>query len=66
MKKLLTWREVVERDMPEQAKITESVRDETIKESARFRGSVRLSTGAFWTDEEYRVTRKKILETPLP
>jgi hypothetical protein len=64
--KLLTWREVALRDMPEQPKITDAIRDETMKESARFRGSVRLVTGLFWTDEEYKRLRQQVLETPLP
>lgn len=66
MKNLLTWREVVGIDMPEQARITNEIRAETMKESARFRGSVRLVTGLFWTDDDYERFRKEILKTPLP
>jgi hypothetical protein len=66
MKNLLTWRDVVRRDMPEQPNITDEIRAETVKESVRFRGGVRLATGQFWTDEEYKDFRKKILNTPLP
>jgi len=63
---LLVWRSVIRRNMPEQPKITDDIRRHTIEHSARFRGSVRLSTGAFWTDEEYERERDKALSTPLP
>jgi hypothetical protein len=66
MKTLLRWNEIVSRDMPEQPAITKSVRSETLKEASRFRGSVRLVTGTFWTDEEYQSERTKVLSTPLP
>jgi hypothetical protein len=66
IKEMLEWREVIGRNMPEQPKITEEIRQHTIKQSARFRGSVRLSTGTFWTDEEYQRRRTEVLNTPLP
>jgi hypothetical protein len=66
IKKMSGWRAVIEKDMPEQPKITEEIRQQTIAHSDRFRGSVRLSTGRFWTDEEYQERRKKVLNTPLP
>jgi hypothetical protein len=64
--KLLGWRAVIRRNMPEQPKISEDIRQHTIEHAARFRGSVRLSTGAFWTDDEYERERNKALNTPLP
>jgi hypothetical protein len=66
IKKLLGWRAVIGRDMPEQPRITEEVRQQTIAQSARFRGSVRLSMGAFWTDDEYERARAEVLSKPLP
>ena len=66
MKDIKRWDEVLGMDMPEQSPITEEVRAETLKEAARFRGSVRLVTGLFWTDAEYARERKKVLSTPLP
>ncbi|MGO8766362.1 MAG: hypothetical protein ACLQSR_14645 [Limisphaerales bacterium] len=66
MSEIKRWDEVVGLDMPEQSAITEEVRAETLKEASRFRGSVRLVTGHFWTDEEYTRERKKVLNTPLP
>jgi hypothetical protein len=66
MKKLLAWRDIVDRPMPEQPRITEKIRSETLKESARFKGGVRLATGRFWTDEEYERARNKVLTAPLP
>lgn len=30
------------------------------------RGSVRLSSGRYYTNEEYEERRKKVLKTPLP
>lgn len=66
MKNPLDWHEVIERDMPEQPKITEEIRRETIAQSGRFRGGVRLATGTFWTDEEYQRLRTEVMNTPLP
>jgi hypothetical protein len=66
MSEIKRWDEVVCADMPEQSAITEEVRAETLKEASRFRGSVRLVTGLFWTDEDYARERNKVLNTPLP
>jgi hypothetical protein len=65
-KKMLAWSDVLERDMPEQAKITNEIRRQTAQQSDRFRGSVRLSIGHFWTDDEYQQFRNEVLNTPLP
>lgn len=66
IKKMLGWQAVIERDMPEQPKITEDIREQTKDHSDRFRGSVRLSAGRFWTDAEYQQRRTKVLSTQLP
>jgi hypothetical protein len=66
MNKTLDWREVIDRDMPEQPKITEEIRQQTIDHSARFRGGVRLANGIFWTDDEYERQRAEVMNTPLP
>jgi hypothetical protein len=57
---------LVDEDFPDPGPITDKVREITQKESGRFRGSVRLSLGRFWTDKEYEEYRKKVLNTPLP
>jgi hypothetical protein len=62
----LNWSDVIGRDLPEQPPITEEIRQQTIRESKRFRGSVRLSIGRFWTEEEYSQWRNKVMNTPLP
>ena len=66
IKQLLGWRAVIRRNMPEQPPITDEIRRHTIEHSARFRGSVRLSTGSFWTNDEYEKERGKAMSTPLP
>ena len=47
-------------------KVTSKTRANTISESNRFRGSVRIALGRFYTDDEYEKRRKRILNTPLP
>ncbi len=41
-------------------------RDLTSKFSSKHRGSVRLSMGLFYTDEEWAQKRKEVLNRPLP
>ncbi len=41
-------------------------RDLTIAFSSKHRGSVRLAMGLFYTDEEWKAMRKRVLRTPLP
>jgi len=41
-------------------------RDLTLAFATKHRGSVRLSMGLFYTDEEWKAIRKKVLGTPLP
>ncbi|MEW6236124.1 MAG: hypothetical protein AB1656_12120 [Candidatus Omnitrophota bacterium] len=59
------WNKVMETDFP-RIVVTEKTKEITLRESTRYRGSVRISTGRFWTDEEYEERRKRILDTPLP
>jgi hypothetical protein len=66
MKLPLKWNEVVGLNMPEQPKITEEIRRQTIADSGRFRGGVRLATGTFWTNDEYEKLRTEVMNTPLP
>jgi hypothetical protein len=42
------------------SEITEKTREVSNRESRRFRGSVRVSTGRFFTDEEYEEHSRKI------
>ena len=60
------WEELINVDFPEAPHITEEARELTKRESNRFRGSVRMSLGEFWTEEEYEQFREKVLNTPLP
>jgi hypothetical protein len=57
---------LVDSDFPDPGPVTDKTREITRREADRFRGSVRLSLGKFWTDKEYEEYRKKVLNTPLP
>lgn len=60
------WRDFIDRDFPEM-KITEETRNAIIEYARTHRVSnVRIATGRFYTDEEYRQYRERILSTPLP
>ena len=41
-------------------------RDVTMKFNSKHRGGVRVAMGLFYTPEEWKEKRKKVLETPLP
>ena len=41
-------------------------REQVKKFSLRHRGSVRLSSGKYYTEEEFEVRKKKIFKEPLP
>ncbi|ODS36388.1 hypothetical protein BEH94_12070 [Candidatus Altiarchaeales archaeon WOR_SM1_SCG] len=47
-------------------KIDEHARELTKCLANRFRGGVRISTGRFYTEEEWENKRNKVLSTPLP
>ena len=47
-------------------KIDESTRERVKQFAFRYRGSVRISSGRIYTDEEYEKRREKVLNTPLP
>jgi hypothetical protein len=64
--KIKDWSELIDTDFPPIGPITEKTREQTYREASRFRGSVRISTGRFWTDEEFEEYRRTILNTPLP
>ena len=59
-------KEIIGASPPLPKKVTQKSRAHTIKESHRFRGSVRIGCGKFYTDDEFEARRKKILSTPLP
>jgi len=59
-------RSVIDVPLPVPKKVTAKSKEHTIKESHRFRGSVRIACGKFYTDEEFESRRKRILSTPLP
>ncbi|KPK75781.1 MAG: hypothetical protein AMJ79_09735 [Phycisphaerae bacterium SM23_30] len=64
--KLRPWKDMIDVDMPTMGPITEEIRKQTREQAARYRGGVRVSTGRFWTDAEYKKYRDKVLSTPLP
>jgi len=59
------WKKYIDKPIPPIV-VTEEVREETIRESARFRGSMRISTGLFYTDREYADMRREELKHKLP
>lgn len=64
--KLKDWREVLTEDLPRVATVTLKTVEMALRQGQRYRGSMRISTGRIWTDEEYEKQRAKILATPLP
>jgi hypothetical protein len=64
--KLKNWREVLTLDFPSATPITGRTVQLTRRESSRFRGSMRISTGRIWTDREFEEKRTKVLNEPLP
>lgn len=66
MKTLKKWNEVIDLPMPDMGPVTEEARNETLENTHKFRGSVRLGTGNFFTDAEYKAYREKVLNTPMP
>lgn len=60
------WQDMVYQPFPKDAPITNETVETTKKFSSRFRGSVRLARGMFWTDDAFEQRRKIILETKLP
>jgi hypothetical protein len=57
---------VIDMSPPLPKKVTSKTREHTVKESHRFRGSVRITYGKFYTDEEFESRRKRVLNTSLP
>jgi len=64
--RLKGWQEVLLEDLPKDSPVTPEVVEMTLKQGKRFRGSMRVSTGRIWTDDDYEKRRRKILATPLP
>ena len=60
------WTDFIDKDLPEAGPITEETCAQSRGEAARYRGSVRVSTGRIWTDREYKDWRDRVLSTPLP
>ena len=68
MRKLVAeenWTDLIDTPLPD-APIDEISRQVALDENSRFRASVRVATGRFWTDEEYRRFRERVLATPMP
>jgi hypothetical protein len=59
-------KKVIDSPLPVSKEVTSKTREDTVKESRRFRGSVRISCGKFWSDKEFESYRERILSTPLP
>ena len=59
------WKDLIDEDLPSCA-VDELTKDTVEKESSRFRASMRIIKGMFWTDREYEEYRSRVLGTPLP
>lgn len=57
---------VIDRSPPVPKKVTKKTREKTMIEADRFRGSVRISSGKFYTDEEFEDRKRRVFNTPLP
>jgi hypothetical protein len=57
---------LIDIDFPMIGPITNEIRENTLENVDRCRGSVRICNGFFWTDAEYETMRTKIYRTPLP
>lgn len=59
------WKQYIDRSIPPIV-VTKEVREETKREADRFRGSMRISQGLFYTDQEYADMRREELSHKLP
>ena len=57
---------VLDERLPLLGKVTLDTIAETKRLNSRFRGSVRVSTGRVYTDDEFQARRKRVLNTKLP
>lgn len=60
------WTKLINKDFPTAGPVTEETRARTRRESGRYRGSIRISTARFRTDQEHEDRRQLELGTPLP
>lgn len=60
------WIKLIDRDFPPMGPVTEETRARTLQEAGRYRGSIRISTARFRTDQEHEDRRQLELDTPLP
>lgn len=58
--------ELADRDFPDFEIRNDEDRQQVINNAKYFRGSVRISTGRFWAQEEYEERRNKVLKMKLP
>ena len=63
---LRDWSESIDIDLAARQPITEKTREVARKAAGRFRGSVRVSMGRFYTDEEFEAKRKRYSADNLP
>ena len=64
--KLRDWKDVIDLAPPKVGPITEAAREYTKSRAGRFRGGVRISTGRFWTEGDFKQYRDEIRSKPLP
>lgn len=58
--------DLIDVDLPPMGPIKEGDRPQIDKTKDRFRGTVRMAMGKYWTEEEQEAYRKKVLSKPLP
>ncbi len=57
---------LIDRDFPDFTPINDNTIEVAKNESLRYRGSVRIATGKFWTNEQYEKNRERVLSSQLP
>jgi hypothetical protein len=60
------WQDVIDDKLPGIGTVDDKFRQRVKKESNRYRGSIRLSTGRFYTDDEFTARKQKIARMKLP
>lgn len=60
------WTKMIDTDFPPIGPVTEETRARTLREANRYRGSIRISTARFRTDQEHEERRQLELGKPLP
>lgn len=61
-----SWKEALHAELPPGGPVTSETVECVRKHSQRHRGSVRMSNGRIWTDQEMEYRRSREYQRPLP